>query len=198
MPRPSSTILLGFCASNLLQSSKCVHPKLLALTARARLQFLLVMNSLTPKANTEDLDALDTPAGQWLSWHMGSTGSRCLWLFAGFFTPYFARPDCRSYYSSSCWRCQQPFSHSSSLPEYLRHVEAPGCRPAPRHAAKDEICSVEEHGPQVMLVQNGARTHVGTCHGCMSVPATRHGAKGRACLSPSPWLQLPPCAAATL
>ena len=31
--------------------------------------------------------------------------------------------------------------------------------------------------PQVMLVQNGARTHVETCHGCMSVPVTRHGAK---------------------
>ena len=26
--------------------------------------------------------------------------------------------------------------------------------------------------PQVMLVQNGARTHVETCHGCMSVPVT--------------------------
>ena len=63
MPRPSSATLLGFRASNLLQSSKCVHPKLLASTARARLQFLLVMNSLTPKANPEDLDAFDTPAG---------------------------------------------------------------------------------------------------------------------------------------
>ena len=47
--------------------------------------------------------------------------------------------------------------------------------------------------PHVMLVHTGARTHVETCHGCMSVPATRHGAKGRACLSPSPWLQLCSC-----
>ena len=52
--------------------------------------------------------------------------------------------------------------------------------------------------PQVMLAPSGAKMHVETCHGCMSVLATRHGAKGRTCLSPSPWLRFPPCAAATL
>ena len=30
---------------------------------------------------------------------------------------------------------------------------SPGCRPAPRHAAKDEICSVEEHGHHALQVE---------------------------------------------
>ena len=50
-----------------------------------------------PKRTQKILTRLTPQQGQWLSRHMGSTGSRCLWLFAEFSTPYFARPVCRSF-----------------------------------------------------------------------------------------------------
>jgi hypothetical protein len=112
------------------------------------------MNSLTPKANPEDLDAFDTPAG---SMALEAHGIHRIKMFVTvcriFYSIFRSASLSKFYYSSFCWRCRQPFSHPSSLPEYLRHVEAPWCRPAPRHAAKDEICSVEEHGHHALQVE---------------------------------------------
>jgi len=93
--------------------------KLIASTARARLQFLLGMNSLTPKANPGYLDAFDAPA-----WSMAfvAYGIHRIKMFCDCLPKmllHISPGQLVKITSSSCWRCQQPFSHPSSLPEYL-------------------------------------------------------------------------------